>query len=210
MRSRCLRYPTAEHLSSLTSFRSSAFLLGTPTRPSPYLTFFEHIFNSQAQVVTFLERFHIRTASLSDLPAISGIEDDSFPDPYPLSLLKRLINDYSESFFVAVDHRARLVGYCVSSLGSSSAHLISIAVDREFRGNGIATMLLQRTIGYLIAHAAREFYLEVNPKNVEAVGLYRKLGFEKAGLLKEYYSDGSDAIMMKIILDPHICRDCGG
>jgi ribosomal-protein-alanine N-acetyltransferase len=158
----------------------------------------------------FLERFHIRTASLSDLPAISDIEDDSFPNPYPLSLLKRLIDDYSESFLVAVDHKAKLVGYCVSSLGGSSAHLISIAVDREFRGNGIATMLLKRTIGYLVAHAAREFYLEVNPKNVEAVGLYGKLGFEKAGVLKEYYSDGSDAITMKIILDPRICRDCGG
>jgi ribosomal-protein-alanine N-acetyltransferase len=158
----------------------------------------------------FLERFHIRIASLSNLPAISGIEDDSFPSPYPRSLLKRLMNDYSESFFVAVDHKATLVGYCVSARGGSSAHLISIAVDREFRRNGIATMLLQRTIGYLIAHATREFYLEVNPKNVEAVGLYRKLGFEKAGVLKEYYSDGSDAITMKIILDRPICRDCGG
>jgi ribosomal-protein-alanine N-acetyltransferase len=149
-----------------------------------------------------LDRFHVRTASLSDLPAISGIEDDSFPNPYPQSLLKRLMNDCPESFFVAVDHKARLVGYCVSTLARSSAHLISVAVDREYRRKGIATMLLQRTIEYLIAHATHEFYLEANLKNAEAVDLYRKLGFKKVGVLERYYSDGSDAITMRIILDP--------
>jgi ribosomal-protein-alanine N-acetyltransferase len=149
-----------------------------------------------------LDRFHIRSASLSDLHAISGIEDDSFPNPYPPLLLKRLMNDCPESFFVAVDHKARLVGYCVSVLAESSAHLISIAVEREYRRKGIATMLLQRTIEYLIDRASQELYLEVNPKNAEAVDLYRKLGFETMGVLKGYYSDGSDAISMRIILNP--------
>lgn len=112
------------------------------------------------------------------------------------------MNDYLGSFFVAVDHTAKLVGYCVSALGKSSAHLISIAVDRKFRRNGIATMLLQRTIEYLAAHAIYEFYLEVNMKNVEAVVLYEKLEFEKVEVLKRYYSNGSDAISMRMMLKP--------
>jgi ribosomal-protein-alanine N-acetyltransferase len=147
-----------------------------------------------------LNRFYIRLASLSDLPAICAIENDSFPEPYSASLLERLLKDCSESFFVAAGDAEELVGYCVSSLSGKSAHMISIAVNSSFRSKGIATALLQRSIVYLMAHGVDEFWLEVNLKNVEAVTLYTKLGFEEVGVLKDYYSDGSDAVRMCLVL----------
>jgi ribosomal protein S18 acetylase RimI-like enzyme len=60
-------------------------------------------------------------------------------------------------------------------------------------------MLLQRTIEHLMAHID-EFLLEVNPKNMEAIALYAKLGFEKTAVLERYYSDGSDAVRMRLVL----------
>jgi ribosomal-protein-alanine acetyltransferase len=134
------------------------------------------------------------------LPAISAIEDDSFPAPYPPSLLERLLNVCPESFFVATDESGELVGYCVCALGGKAAHLISIAVCRNLRRRGIALALLQTVIEYLIAHAVDELWLEVSLRNAEAVTLYAKLGFEKRSVLEKYYSDGSDAVRMSLVL----------
>jgi len=60
-------------------------------------------------------------------------------------------------------------------------------------------MLLRRTIDFLVAHSVVEFWLEVNPKNKAAIALYAKIGFEKTGILKGYYSDGADAMTMRLI-----------
>jgi [ribosomal protein S18]-alanine N-acetyltransferase len=152
------------------------------------------------QVASPLNRFHTRLASLSDLPAICAIEDNSFPTPYPPSLLERLLEDCPESFFVAIDQVGELVGYCVCSTDPKLAHLISIAVQIDHRKRGVATSLLHRAIEFLIEQSIPELWLEVNLKNVDAVSLYLKLGFEKTGVLKGYYSDGSDAIRMRLTM----------
>lgn len=104
------------------------------------------------------------------------------------------------------------VGYCVCSLRAKSAHLISIAVHSGFRGKGVATTLLQRTTEHLIERGVNEFWLEVNLKNVEAVALYARLGFEKTIILKNYYSAGSDAVRMRLVLGqaaPKLARSGG-
>ena len=152
------------------------------------------------QVVLALNRFHTRLASLSDLSAICAIEDDSFRAPYPSSLLKRLLKDCSESFFVAVDDEGVLVGYCVFSRDVNSAHLISIAVHRRLRRKGVASALLQRSIEYLNSNNFDQLWLEVGLNNLEALSLYRKLGFGETATLKGYYSDGSDAVRMRLFL----------
>jgi ribosomal-protein-alanine N-acetyltransferase len=71
-------------------------------------------------------------------------------------------------------------------------------VQTDARRRGIATKLLRRAIKFLMERGVVELWLEVNLKNVQAVGLYAKLGFEKIQVLKDYYSDGSDAVRMRL------------
>lgn len=153
------------------------------------------------QVAPHMNAFSVRLASISDLPALSAIDDDSFAAPYPPSLLERLLNDCPESFYVATDEAQKLVGYCVSSLHGEAAHLVSIAVHPKFRRKGIATILLRETLRFLMTHNILELLLEVNRKNTEAIAFYSRLGFEKTGMLKKYYSDGSDAVRMRLKLN---------
>lgn len=40
--------------------------------------------------------------------------------------------------------------------------------------------------------------LEVNVDNTPAVALYTKLGFKRVGYRRDYYPDGSDAILMRM------------
>jgi ribosomal-protein-alanine N-acetyltransferase len=148
-----------------------------------------------------LNQFHVRLALLADLHVISIIEDDSFPTPYPPLLLERLLEECSESFFVATNQEGNLVGYCVCSLNRDSAHLISVAVQSDCRRRGVATKLLHRAMEFLIGARIVELRLEVNPKNLDAVRLYSRLGFETVEMLEGYYSDGADAIRMRLTIN---------
>ena len=77
------------------------------------------------------------------------------------------------------------------------AHLVSIAVLKEYRRRGIGSKLLEETI-----RASREFYdaeaiyLEVRVSNKPAISLYEKFGFKKARIIRGYYMDGEDAYVM--------------
>ena len=152
------------------------------------------------KVALALNHFQTRLASLADLAAICAIEDRSFVTPYPPSLLKQLLQEYSQSFFVATNDAGKILGYCVCSIKDKSAHLISLAVNSKFRRKGVATALLRRAVESLGANGIDQFWLEVKVNNLEAIGLYLKFGFRNAGVLKAYYSDGSDAVRMHLVL----------
>jgi ribosomal-protein-alanine N-acetyltransferase len=43
---------------------------------------------------------------------------------------------------------------------------------------------------------AKQCFLEVRVTNTEAIGLYKKLGFEITRTIHGYYADGEDAYLM--------------
>lgn len=96
------------------------------------------------------------------------------------------------------------MGYCVSALEGKLAHLISIAVLREHRRNGVGSTLLQNLITFSERHGVEELWLEVNSGNKEAIGLYDKFGFTSVMILENYYSDGSAALRMRLSLNRQV------
>lgn len=153
-----------------------------------------------------MKHFRIRIASPSDLHAVSLIEDDSFPSPYPPELFKRLLQEHRDSFFIAeiVDQP---VGYCLAARDGRVAHLISIAVLREHRRKGLANDLLRHLAAYLVRQRVDELWLEVNTGNKEAIGLYERFGFARMMILENYYSDGAPALRMRLALNRDILRE---
>jgi len=163
---------------------------------SPYLTFLGPRL-IETQVDGPVKSLRIRHASAADLQAICLIEDNSFSDPYPRHLLKRLLDEIRNNFLVAENGNGALVGYCVSSIEGRLAHLISIAVVTEGRRKGVATALLKNLIEYLTAHRVEGLWLEVKQNNKEAIKLYEKFDFAGIMVLENYYSDGSAALRMR-------------
>lgn len=64
---------------------------------------------------------------------------------------------------------------------------------------GFSTQLLSEWLCFALQHG-RIVYLEVHEGNWAALGLYRKLGFEKLSTRKNYYSDGASAISFQLDL----------
>lgn len=80
-----------------------------------------------------------------------------------------------------------IAGYGVLSLVVGEAHLLNICVAPEWQGRGYGRQLLEQFIELARERGAHQMLLEVRPSNRPALRLYRKLGFEQAGLRKGYY-----------------------
>ena len=77
------------------------------------------------------------------------------------------------------------------------AHICTLAVHPEWRGQGLGELLLVHMIDHATALNAAVATLEVRTSNLGAQQLYRKYGFEVVGLRKGYYSDNhEDALIM--------------
>jgi len=48
----------------------------------------------------------------------------------------------------------------------------------------------------MVSYKVKECYLEVRESNLPAVELYKKLGFEIARTIRNYYADGETAFVM--------------
>ena len=81
-------------------------------------------------------------------------------------------------------------GYLITYDNVDSLDIFEIAVDKNFRKKGIASKLLNRI------NDERKILLEVSEKNKVAINLYKKNGFKMISRRKNYYLDGSDAIVM--------------
>jgi ribosomal-protein-alanine N-acetyltransferase len=92
---------------------------------------------------------------------------------------------------------SRLAGFAGMWIMYDEAHITTIGVDPDFRGQGLGELLLVALIDESLRRGATWITLEVRVSNDLAQGLYRKYGFIVQGTRRRYYSDnGEDAYIM--------------
>lgn len=88
-----------------------------------------------------------------------------------------------------------LAGYLIASRYADVWHLMNVAVDPPVRRQGLGALLLEDLIARV--SPAEPITLEVRPSNGPAISLYKRYGFQAAGLRPGYYRDtGEDALIM--------------
>ncbi len=139
----------------------------------------------------------IEQMKLDDLEKVVEIEESSFTQPWSLqSFQSELANKQLAVYLVA-----RVDG-CVAGYGGvwvvlDEAHITTLAVNRNNRCQGIATMLLRGLIEKSYQRGARRISLEVRPSNERARSLYEKFGFVVKGVRKHYYFNEDGLVMFK-------------
>lgn len=104
----------------------------------------------------------------------------------------------AESFVseVAKDNGIVIACYvdnCVAGLISGyfagdEADITSVAVDTDYRRQGIALRLMQE-FEKILPDYISEIFLEVRESNIPALSLYQKCGFEKLSVRKNFYDN---------------------
>ena len=92
--------------------------------------------------------------------------------------------------------RQRVVGYAGLWFSGDEAHVTNVAVEPAQQRAGVATALLVALAEAAIEHGCIAWTLEVRVSSTGAQELYRRFGFNPAGVRARYYENTEDAIVM--------------
>ncbi len=137
----------------------------------------------------------IRRASREDLEEVLQVERESFDVPWSKGMFEHEVFREEGLFLVARD-RQGLLGYADVIFILEEGHVANLAVKKDRRREGVATLLVLVMIKASMARGIRFFTLEVRRSNQAAINLYHKFGFEIIGERRHYYMDGEDALIM--------------
>ena len=108
----------------------------------------------------------------------------------------RAAQNERQEFWVA-ERDGKVIACAGAELDSDTAEIESLAVDPEYRRQGIATILLIKLLDAIKKRGASFIVLEVRPSNKAAIALYKSFGFQIVEREKDYYSDEDAWIMAR-------------
>lgn len=135
----------------------------------------------------------IRPISVSDVSRIIDLEMTYLGETIGSDML------ISESTnptikFLAIEKNNYLVGYigCYHILGE--CEILNFVIDGAFQRKGYGQMLFDELLKQV---DAKRVILDVRVNNEKGMQFYLKNGFRKISIRKNYYLDGTDAIVME-------------
>lgn len=111
-----------------------------------------------------------------------------------MGLMQEIMGPSRRYFVATIDNQ--VVGYIGAWNTKTDYSIITVAVDPDSRGMGVAKKLIE----YLKTDAKdNDIYaisLEVNEENLPAISLYRQSGFIITNTRRNYYKGGKSAHIM--------------
>lgn len=96
----------------------------------------------------------------------------------------------------------KVIAYLFYRLIAGEVHILRVAVDPEWRRQGIGSRLVRECLQAARRLKATAVMLEVRPSNTEAIELYHKFGFQVMARRPGYYSDSrEDALILKLEME---------
>ncbi|MCI8383567.1 MAG: tRNA (adenosine(37)-N6)-threonylcarbamoyltransferase complex dimerization subunit type 1 TsaB [Clostridia bacterium] len=150
---------------------------------------------AQKQLEEKSKEVKIMIMNATDLECISDILLSDFDDFWNANIFKKELESENSSYLVA-KLNDEIVGFAGIKILLEDADIMNIVIKKNFRNQGIGTLLLKNLINLANENHLKSLSLEVMEENFSAIHLYKKLGFEQVGKRKKYYQD-KDAIIMK-------------
>jgi len=135
----------------------------------------------------------------ADLPQVMEIERLVFDAPWtPGLFLHELKLSFSRLHLARTGAGdRRVLGYVCWWLVGDEVHILNLAVHPDVRRGGTGRALVQRVLDDARAHQAGSVSLDVRHDNRAALALYTAMGFSAAGVRRNYYGAGVDAVIME-------------
>lgn len=146
-----------------------------------------------------MDNLEISDMTISDFEIISPILTSDFDDFWSIQTLHSELNN-PNSHYVVAKINTEIVGFAGIWKSIDDVHITNIVVKKDFRKNGIGSLLLQKLILLTNELGYKELTLEVNANNEIARRLYLKNGFKELGIRKRYYNNTDDAIIMTLYI----------
>lgn len=131
-----------------------------------------------------------------DLAEVWQVASESLRERYDPTIFTQLVPFWPEGLLV-IEDMGRVVAFVFGVMsGVQQARVLMLAVDRNYRGAGLGTLLTQEFFRECAKKGLRQVSLEVRASNVGAQRFYQRLGFFTVRRVPRYYSDGEDGILL--------------
>ncbi|KAK0750409.1 acyl-CoA N-acyltransferase [Schizothecium vesticola] len=153
------------------------------------------------------------------LPAIRALISKDLSEPYSIYVYRYFLYQWGHLCYMALNPiDSSLVGVIICKLEHHVSHsppthrgyIAMLAVSAPFRGQKVATSLVEKAIDAMAQKNADEIVLETEETNVPAMRLYERLGFLRSKKLHRYYLNGNSAYRLVLLLrhiDPDAAAD---
>lgn len=147
--------------------------------------------------MTEISDVNIRLAYKEDIGGMYAVEKASFAMPWSYeSFAENFYNAFSV-YVLAEDAENGIIGFAGMQMIFDEAHIMNVAVKKEFRRKGVADGMMAFIKSYAKEKGVLRVFLEVRTSNLPAQALYAKHGFSVMTVRKKYYSDtDEDALIM--------------
>lgn len=141
----------------------------------------------------------IREWTSKDNLRITELEKLCFEFPWTYEMIEQ--TQSQKNFFgVVAQIQEQVVGYAGAIYSCDTADVALVAVDPNYRKQGIGESIVNALIAQLIKIGIKSVFLEVRASNEPAKALYAKCGFVPVGVRKRYYENAEDAIVMIMVI----------
>ncbi len=106
-------------------------------------------------------------------------------------------------FFVIINEQKEIIGVCQAMRvwdDINTAFIHSFYINKNYRRKKIGKTLLKFVIDYFQSNGLKKIKLTVDSKNMAAMNLYKKAGFEVEHLLKDEYGKGKSRLLMVLTI----------
>jgi [ribosomal protein S18]-alanine N-acetyltransferase len=147
----------------------------------------------QAVTATVVEPMRRR-----DIPAVVRIEDAVYPRPWSADLYRSEVSKIpgGDRHYLVLRRAGAVLAYGGLMHAADEAHVTTLAVSPHHQRQGLASRLLAELAWHAVRRGSRGLTLEVRASNTAAQELYRRFGFESAGVRVRYYENTEDALVM--------------
>ncbi|MFN7625662.1 MAG: ribosomal protein S18-alanine N-acetyltransferase [Pirellula sp.] len=140
---------------------------------------------------------HIRWMIRRDMPAVLGIENESFEFPWTEEEFIRCLRQ-RDCIGMVAEYSEQVVGFMIYELHRTRIHVLSFAVHPDFRRQSVGSAMITKLVSKLAYQRRNRIVLEVRETNLSAQLFFRSLGFRATGVLRNFYEDSTeDAFMMQ-------------
>ena len=96
---------------------------------------------------------------------------------------------------LAIYENEKFIGICVYQLLFDEAELLFFAIRPEHTRKGFGQSLFAEFLNISKKNNIKSIFLEVSSNNLSAIEFYKKFNFQTIRVRKNYYKNGSDAIL---------------
>lgn len=138
----------------------------------------------------------IRQMEKKDIEQVERIEKEIFSIPWSAHSFEDAAMT-KENIYLVCECNGVIAGYCGLWTVLGEGNITNMAVDKEYRKNGIGEALMKEMEKRGRQKDVDIFFLEVRQSNAAARRLYDKMGYKEIGTRKRFYERPvEDAIVM--------------